>query len=184
MTAESAAATWEATLGQLQLEVTRANFDTWLRDTHGLRFEDDVFVVGAPNDFAREWLSMRLKAMILRTLARVVGHKLEVAFEVLRAVDEPRTSLDAAPHGGTDAIPEQYRKRPRTTPSLNPLQTFKTFLFDAPDLVTDEPPSLHVPLELGQSVGRDWFALGCAQRLEPLHRMSQLRIEAPDPEPD
>src|SRR5207247_11195112 len=32
--------------------------------------------------------------------------------------------------------------------------------------------------------GRDWLALGCAQRLEPLLRMSQLRIEAPDPEPD
>src|SRR5262249_36072539 len=57
-------------------------------------------------------------------------------------------------------------------------------LLDAPDLVTDEPPSLHVPLELGQSVGRDWLALGCAQCLEPLLRMSQLRIDPPDAEPD
>src|SRR5215470_9854594 len=65
-----------------------------------------------------------------------------------------------------------------------PLQTFKTFLLDAPDLVTDEPPSLHVPLEFGQSVGRDWLALGCAQCLQPLLCLSQLRIEAPDPEPD
>jgi hypothetical protein len=59
-----------------------------------------------------------------------------------------------------------------------PLQTFKTFLLDAPDLVTDEPPSLHVPLEFGQSVGRDWLAFGCAQCLQPLLCLSQLRIEA------
>src|SRR5437762_8674840 len=65
-----------------------------------------------------------------------------------------------------------------------PLQTFKTVLLDAPDLIADEAPALHDSLELGQSVGRDMLALGCAQRLEPLLRMSQLRIEAPDPEPD
>ena len=46
-----------------------------------------------------------------------------------------------------------------------PLQAFKTLPLDAPDLVTDEPPSLHVSLEFGQSVGRDWLALGCAQCL-------------------
>jgi hypothetical protein len=33
-------------------------------------------------------------------------------------------------------------------------------------------------------VGRDWLALGCARSLEPLLRMPQLRIEAPDPKPD
>src|SRR6516165_3189242 len=64
------------------------------------------------------------------------------------------------------------------------LQTFKTLLLDAPNLVTDEPPPLHVPLELGHGVSWDWLALGCAQSLEPLLRMSQLGIEAPDPEPD
>ena len=65
-----------------------------------------------------------------------------------------------------------------------PLQAFKTLPLDAPDLVTDEPPSLHVSLEFGQSVGRDWLALGCALCLQPLLCLSQLGIEAPDPEPD
>ena len=67
------ATTWETTLGQLQLLVTRANFDTWLRDTVGLRHEDGRFVVGAPNDFATEWLGMRLKPLITKTLAACWG---------------------------------------------------------------------------------------------------------------
>ena len=47
MTHTDAPTTWAAALGQLQLSVNRPNFDTWLRDTVGLRCEDDVFVVGA-----------------------------------------------------------------------------------------------------------------------------------------
>lgn len=161
MTTREPAATWEATLGQLQLQVTRANFDTWLRDTHGVRFDDDAFVVGAPNDFAREWLSMRLKPMIARALASVVGHKVEVAFEVLRAAEEPRARLDAGPaEDDPDAIPEQYRKRPRTVPpSLNPLQTFQTFVVcdenrlaaEAAKRVVEEPSSINPLLIFGAS---------------------------------
>ncbi|MHB8377208.1 MAG: chromosomal replication initiator protein DnaA [Dehalococcoidia bacterium] len=128
MTMDSPAATWDATLGQLQLQVTRANFDTWLRDTVGLRDDHDGFVVGAPNDFAREWLSMRLRPMIARTLARVLGHKVDVTFEVLRQPDaEPPPLLAGAP----DAVPEQYRKRATVPPTLNPLQSFATFVVGA-----------------------------------------------------
>ena len=31
---------WEAALGQLQLQVTRPNYETWLRNTVGLALED------------------------------------------------------------------------------------------------------------------------------------------------
>ena len=105
--------------------MTRANYDTWLRDTIALRHDADGFVIGAPNDFAREWLTMRLRPMISRTLARVLGHKVEVMFEVLREPDAPAPALlDAS----EDAVPEQYRKRAVAPPSLNPLQTFGSFV--------------------------------------------------------
>ncbi|MDE3095557.1 MAG: chromosomal replication initiator protein DnaA [Chloroflexota bacterium] len=125
MTMDTPATTWDATLGQLQLQVTRANFDTWLRDTVGLRHDHDGFVVGAPNDFAREWLSMRLQPMIARTLARVLGRKVDVTFEVLREAEAaPPALLDPA----HETIPEQYRKRAAAPPVLNPLETFATFV--------------------------------------------------------
>ena len=57
MTTMNAAATWDTTLGQLQMMVTPANYETWLRDTIGLRHEDGRFVVGAQSDFATEWLA-------------------------------------------------------------------------------------------------------------------------------
>src|SRR4029079_797037 len=79
------ATTWAATLGQLQMLVTKANFETWLRDTVGLRAEDGRFVVGAQKDFATEWLATRLRPLITKTLAKVLGHAVDVVFEVMRA---------------------------------------------------------------------------------------------------
>ena len=80
MSGQSAAATWHAALGQLELSVTRANFDTWLRETVGLSHEDGRFTVGAPNDFAIEWLAARMKPLIAKTLASVLGHAVDVSF--------------------------------------------------------------------------------------------------------
>jgi len=42
---------WEAVLGDLQMHVTRPNFETWLKNTVGIAFRDGEFVVGAPNAF-------------------------------------------------------------------------------------------------------------------------------------
>ncbi len=47
---------WEAVLGDLQMHVTRPNFETWLKNTVGIAFRDGEFVVGAPNAFVAEML--------------------------------------------------------------------------------------------------------------------------------
>ena len=44
---DSAPQIWEATLGHLLLRVTRPNYDTWLRNTAGVRFEETTLVVNA-----------------------------------------------------------------------------------------------------------------------------------------
>jgi len=47
---------WEAALGQLQLEVSKPNFRTWLSKTIGMERRDNRFVVGVPNTFVAEYL--------------------------------------------------------------------------------------------------------------------------------
>ena len=49
MTEPRAKDTWEAVLGQLQLEVTRPSYETWLSGTVGMSYAGSEFVVGAPN---------------------------------------------------------------------------------------------------------------------------------------
>jgi chromosomal replication initiator protein len=116
---------WDTALGRLELQVTRPNFETWLRDTRGLRIEDDRLVVGAPTDFAREWLDTRLKSIILKTIAAVAERPLDVVFEVFRgdASPPPPALLDPAEVRST--ITANVR---RAAPVFNPAFTFDAFV--------------------------------------------------------
>ena len=118
------ASVWSSTLGQLEMIVTRANFDTWLRDTIGLRLEDGRFIIGAQTDFATEWLSTRLRPLITKTLARVLGHPIDVAFEVVRPELPDLPVLLSEPEGAA----ERSANRSAAPPALNPALTFDSFV--------------------------------------------------------
>jgi hypothetical protein len=73
---------WSACLGELQLQMTQATFDTWLRNSRFLRCEDGTFVIGVKSTYARDWLENRLHATIKRTLARLTHEEVNVKFVV------------------------------------------------------------------------------------------------------
>ena len=39
---------WQSALGQLQMEMPKASFDTWVRDTSLVAYEEGVFTVAVP----------------------------------------------------------------------------------------------------------------------------------------
>ncbi|MCH7706721.1 MAG: hypothetical protein IIB33_06705, partial [Chloroflexi bacterium] len=59
---------WETTLGQLQLQVPRSSYDTWLKGTVGLTLEDGQLTVGATSPFAAELLERRMHHPSHRTV--------------------------------------------------------------------------------------------------------------------
>ncbi|MEX2245604.1 MAG: chromosomal replication initiator protein DnaA [Dehalococcoidia bacterium] len=129
----TAAEIWETTLGQLEIRVTRANFETWLRDTVGLRHDDGRFTVGAQNDFAREWLGARLRPLITSVLAGVLGRSVDVAFEVVRAAENEPAPLLPLAQGA-----EPARRSAPLPPALNPALTFETFVAGEENVVALE----------------------------------------------
>ncbi|MCP4409508.1 MAG: hypothetical protein GY807_17510, partial [Gammaproteobacteria bacterium] len=52
---------WAVTLSQLQLQMTRATFDTWLKDTWLISADNGLWQVGVKSDAARDWLENRLR---------------------------------------------------------------------------------------------------------------------------
>ncbi len=79
---ESAHETWQKALGELQTQVSRVNYNTWLSNSHGVSCENGVFVVGTPSAFVAEWLTKRLRSLVKKTLTHVVGCDTEVEFIV------------------------------------------------------------------------------------------------------
>ena len=79
---------WQAALGQLQLEMPKAAFDTWVRDADLIAFEDDIFTVGTRNAYARDWLADRLTSTIAKLLTGIMNKTVEVRFVVCENQDE------------------------------------------------------------------------------------------------
>jgi len=87
---------WRAALGELQVSLSPANFETWLRDTHLVEVDDQLFRIAVPNGFAKDWLDTRYRSLISQTLARVVGYSVQVEFVVTSGGETPAQAATVA----------------------------------------------------------------------------------------
>jgi chromosomal replication initiator protein len=164
---ESAKDIWEAALGELQLQLSRTNYDTWLKDTVGLSYQGDQFVVGVPSTFSIEWLEKRLTSLIQKTLIGIIGGDgVSVRFEIRDRSTSARSKGNGKPAAGTN-----HRK---TGPNhFNPKYTFESFivgncnrLAHAAALgVSEKPGHVYNPLFIygGVGLGKTHLlhAIGC-----------------------
>ena len=166
MTDRSAQETWTATLGQLEMELPRTTFDTWLKDTEGLTFDGMDLLVQAPSVFTIAWLEQRMYQTILRALRQSSGDLLDVRFQVSAEVGGGSTQ---PPYGnGNGSAP--VRPSPSPAASHAPLSTgvnfdrkysFNSFVvgnsnrmaFSAAQAVADAPGQAYNPLFLYSGVG-------------------------------
>ena len=151
---------WKATLGELELQMTRATFNTWLRDSRLLTSDDDEYVVGVRNDYAKDWLENRLSETIARTLTTLVGKPVSVRFVVWS--DElispaPAVLKNGAVNKSKSIIPSDSIHNGH----MNSRYTFATFivgqsnrLAHAASLsIVDQPGSAYNPLFIYGGVG-------------------------------
>jgi chromosomal replication initiator protein len=103
---------WEVARSQLRLQMSKGTYDTWVRDTVCLAYEDGAFVIGAPNAYAKDWLTMRLRPLIKRTLSSIIGRAVDVTFVVhpLQVSEPPRPAdsplLDIEDSRDTGHLPD------------------------------------------------------------------------------
>src|SRR6476469_1766198 len=89
---------WRAALGELQVSLSPANYETWLRDTQLIDVDEQRFRIGVPNGFAKDWLENRYRSLISQTLARIVGYSVQVEFAIV-----PTEAAGAAENGAGPA---------------------------------------------------------------------------------
>ncbi len=75
---------WQIVLGQLQMEMPRASYETWVRDTKALSYKDGHLMIGARNAYARDWLESRLQSTASRLLIGIMNCAVEVDFIVFQ----------------------------------------------------------------------------------------------------
>jgi chromosomal replication initiator protein len=87
---------WRAALGELQVSLSPANYETWLRDTELVDVDEQRFRIAVPNGFAKDWLETRYRSLISQTLARIVGYSVQVEFVVSSAPNDGAAGLDGS----------------------------------------------------------------------------------------
>ncbi len=73
---------WQAAIANLEMDMSRAAFSTWVKPTHLVDFSDDTFVIGCMNSYGREWLENRLTTTLQRFLMGVMNREVKVRFVV------------------------------------------------------------------------------------------------------
>jgi chromosomal replication initiator protein len=125
----NASRAWQAALGQLQVEMPKGTFDTWVRDAEFVAYEDGSFVIGVNNAYARDWLESRLRSTVTRMLTGMMNRTVEVRFIVWQAVqpaeDLSETIAQPAPAEPTPAIPHHEGE---SNFVFNPRYSFETFV--------------------------------------------------------
>ncbi len=79
---------WEAALGEIELNLSEANFNTWLKSTTAHSYEDGVFVIAVPNVFNKEWLEKKYHNLISEALQNVSGKPLKVKY-IIQSETQP-----------------------------------------------------------------------------------------------
>jgi chromosomal replication initiator protein len=160
MSESTAREVWRAVLGNLQLQLPRPTFETWLKLTEGVAYDDHVFVVEAPNSFAVEWLERRIYNALQKTLHKVSGREFELQLKVRSEGDF--YAVEQAP-----AAPSQVVSATPTAPplfemrSFNPKYSFESFVpgpsnrlaLSASRAVAESPGQTYNPLFLHSGAG-------------------------------
>lgn len=148
---------WNIALGELETELSRANFTTWFKDTFILDDLGETVIVGVPNSFAREWLENKYKENILKALKKSLPklEKLEFKVATKRLFSEESIELI------DKELPTPRPISSEDAETLNPRHTFSDFVvgdsnklaYAACQSVAKTPGKSYNPLFLYGGVG-------------------------------
>ena len=167
---------WQAALGDLQLQLPRSEFDTWIAPTTLVDLANDQAIIGTPNIFAREKLEGRYVRPIRDVLQTIVGYPVQVQVvigagdgsEELPAVSSAARNGHAASNGrngggfakAASAIHQLELTSQRNT-LLNPRYIFDSYIVGSSNrlahaaclAVAENPAGAYNPLFLYGGVG-------------------------------
>lgn len=169
---------WENALVELELTISKPNFNTWFKDTHIVRVEDGTVYLGVPSQFARDWVSTKFHKDILRSLRTLSEGVRNVEYVISRgprrANDEPRTVPPPPSELPLESVHQSSNLNPRFTFASFVVGPFNELAHAAAQAVVRKPGIAYNPLliygptglgktHLTQAIG-NYFRVGTPER--------------------
>ena len=74
---------WETVLGELELQLSKANFTTWFKNTAISSYENNNVIISVPNTFTQAWLEKKYRPQILKILKEHTNNEIkEIIYKV------------------------------------------------------------------------------------------------------
>lgn len=160
---------WQAALGELQLQMSKATFETWVKPSKVLSYEDGEFIIAVPTAFIKDWLESKLLSSIKRSLSGILGRSVAVTIIVFNqeSDEEPQSLLNGIQPVEINVVAsasngyQEDNDRPTQNSNLNPNYKFENFVVGPSNrlahaaclAVAEKPAGTYNPLFLYGGVG-------------------------------
>ena len=116
---------WSSALSQIEIELSRVNYNTWFKNTRIVDYKDGDVTVGVPNEFVKDWLNQKYHKFILRILRTIHEGVRSVSFSVVKLETLQKKSQTITVTGQTLPLNDLYVSK---DDGLNPRYTFDNFI--------------------------------------------------------
>ncbi len=183
---------WQAALGELELLLSKPNFNTWFKETYVVSYENDRIIVGVPNGFTKQYLEKKYHPMIIKALRNVsqgpvkdVIYKVEISERRPKNTEVSFVKESSYPIPSVSSVVSPMRNdAPVHYNNLNPRYTFSNFVVGkycelanaACHAVAGGPGEVYNPLFLYGGVGLGKTHLLQAVGHEILNKHPEKRV--------
>jgi chromosomal replication initiator protein len=118
---------WDSVLVEMELSLSKPNFNTWFKDTSVIKQEEGAVYVSVPNTFVQDWLTNKFHNLILKSLRTISPNIQSLHYVISKDESKLKQQIaDKMPHINKELpIQDFYINR---EDNLNPRYTFDTFI--------------------------------------------------------
>lgn len=143
---------WSNCLNVIELDISKANFSTWFRNTSITKIENGTVFIGVPNEFVKDWLYNKFHKLIFKTLVDFSEEIRAVEYTISKFESKKETSQVQKKEEKATELPlaDLYINK---EDNLNPKYTFTNFIvgpfnelaFAASQAVVNKPGETYNP---------------------------------------
>lgn len=144
---------WNNCLKAFEVEVSKANFSTWFKNTSIVKDEDGIIHIGVPNEFVRDWLKHKYHKMITKNIADMYENMRAVEYVIVKIDSNNKESVDKKIDNFTNEELPLKDLYINPDDNLNPRYKFDTFIvggfnelaYAATQAIIDSPGTKYNP---------------------------------------
>lgn len=143
---------WDSVLVEMELSLSKPNFNTWFKDTSIVKLDDGAVYLGVPNPFVQDWLASKFHNLILKSLRRLSGNVQSLHYtinkeEIKQKQDAPKIiPLNRELPIGDTYINKEDNLNPRYTLESFIVGPFNEFAHAASQAIIKKPGIVYNPL--------------------------------------